>query len=315
MLPVCRGLFASIDVNGGPTKEQLQLLQALISHLWRQPQLLVEQLIPLDALDLAALLPDASSRNSVHQLQMTLELCRHPQTPEQLTRGEAFAEALGVDSAARQVTRDWLHQGVAAAVADVSRCFDQFLALRSELCLVGQLPPVGAPEPLLVEKISSFAQLSEGSLGQALLHYYRLFGFPLPGQEPSPLNHLYVAHDMTHVIAGIGVSDAGEIALSAFQLAMNDNPVNESALLASLMTHEVGITSVNPSLEPTKSCLVPSSACRLLAEELQRGSQCCADFSLVDHWALAPLPLAEVREQFKVKPPLNPNDGHHFLWD
>ena len=313
--PVARGLLGSIEANGGPTEEQRRLLQALISHLWQQPQVHLETLEPLAPEELAALLPDAITRSAVHQLQMTLELCRHPQTPEQLSLGEAYADALGIASAVRQSTRDWLCEGVDAAVADVGRTFNHFLPLRSEPFLAGQLPSPQAPEPQLVAKIQSLDQLPEGSLGQSLLHYYQLFGFPMPGQEASPLNHLDVAHDMTHVIAGIAVTDVGEIALSAFQLAMHDNPVNQSALLASLMTHEVGITSLNPSIEPIKASLDSPGACQLLAEELERGSHCRADFSLVDHWALAPRPLAEVRQQFGVRPPLNPNDGHHVLWD
>ena len=50
----------------------------------------------------------------------------------------------------------------------------------------------------------------------------------------------------------------------------------------------------------------------LLAQELKRGSQCRADFSLVDHFELAPLPLAQVRAEFGVAPPVNPQDGHHW---
>ena len=53
----------------------------------------------------------------------------------------------------------------------------------------------------------------------------------------------------------------------------------------------------------------------LLASELKRGSACSADFSLVDHFALAPLPLSEVRQQFNVGRPLQPSPVDHLFWD
>ena len=152
------------------------------------------------------------------------------------------------------------------------------------------------------------------SLGWALFYYYKHFGFPVPGSELCVLNSLYVAHDMTHVISGISITPAGEIALSAFQLAMGPNQVNESALLASLITHEAGFVSVNPTLRPDAASLDNSSAAHLLSSEMARGSCCNGDFSLVDHFQLAHLPLLKVRKQFNVLPPKNPDDGHHFLW-
>ena len=119
---------------------------------------------------------------------------------------------------------------------------------------------------------------------------------------------------MTHVIAGIAATSAGEIALSAFQLAMDDNPINESALLASLVTHEAGFVSANPTLQPEEASLDSPSAAYLLASELRRGSACSADFSLADHLALAPLPLGEVRRRFNVARPIHPSAVDHLFW-
>jgi hypothetical protein len=212
------------------------------------------------------------------------------------------------------VSRDWLRQGVDQAAADVSRIFTTFLPLRSEPGLADPLASADQPEPELVARIEGFAQLPEASLGRALLVYYERFGFPLPGRDACALNHLYLAHDMTHVIAGIAATSAGEIALSAFQWAMQDNPINESALLASLVTHEAGFVSANPTLAPDHSSLDSPSSAYLLASELKRGSACSADFSLVDHLALAPLPLTEVRRQFKVCRSLQPSPVDHLFW-
>jgi len=312
--PVARGLLGSISCSGGPTPEQQRLLQALLTHLWERPGLRIAALEPLSPEELAVALGDPHARRVAHLLQMALEFCRHPQTDAQLALGQAYAEALGVSSAALEVSRDWLRQGVDQAAADVGRIFNTFLPLRSEPGLMDSLASADEPEPELVARIEGFAQLPEDSLGRALLAYYERFGFPLPGQEACALNHLYLAHDMTHVIAGIAATSAGEIALSAFQLAMDDNPINESALLASLVTHEAGFVSANPTLEPEEASLDSPSAAYLLASELRRGSACSADFSLADHLALAPLPLGEVRRRFNVARPIHPSAVDHLFW-
>ena len=312
--PAVRGVLGCIACSGGPTQEQHRLLQALACHLWQRPDLAVALLVPLDPEPLAAALPDPQHRRVVHLLQMTLVFCRHPQTDAQLCRAQEYAAAFGLSSDGLQVIHDWLHQGVAQAAADVGRMFRASLPRRSEPGLADHAASATEPEPELVARIEAFSALPEGSLGRALLGYYERFGFPMPGREPCPLNHLYLAHDMTHVIAGLAATSAGEIALSAFQLAMNDNPINEGALLASLVTHEAGFVSANPTLRPESCSLDDASAAYLLASELRRGSACSADFSLVDHFALAPQPLSEVRRRFNVTRPLHPSAVDHLFW-
>ncbi|MEB3256778.1 MAG: hypothetical protein VKN83_00515 [Cyanobacteriota bacterium] len=103
-------------------------------------------------------------------------------------------------------------------------------------------------------------------------------------------------------------------ALSAFQLAMQDNPMNESALLASLITHEAAFVSANPTIQPDRACLNTPMAAQMLAQETARSRRCSGDFSLVDHFDLAPMPLDEVRRQFNVEAPADLDDDHHFLW-
>ena len=314
VVDVARGLLGSVTTSEGATQEQLRLIQALLDYLWNRPDLKIDHLNPMNPSAFAQAVSDQSTRRVFHNLQMMLELCRHPQSKEQLHLGEIYSEALGVSSDALQVTRDYLHCGVSKAAEDASRIFNTFLPLRSEPQLANlKLSSVDA-EHDLASRIESFADLPEMSLGWALVYYYKHFGFPVPGKQHCALNSLYVAHDMTHVISGISITPAGEIALSAFQLAMGPNQVNESALLASLITHEAGFVSVNPTIRPDDASLNTSSSAHLLSSEMARGSCCTGDFSLVDHFELAHLPLSKVREQFNVLSPENPDDGHHFLW-
>ncbi|WP_186490066.1 hypothetical protein [Synechococcus sp. BIOS-U3-1] len=311
---VARGLLGSVSTPEGATQEQLRLIQSLLDNLWNRPDLKIHTLGPINSLELAVTVKDQSTRRVFHNLQMMLELCRHPQTKEQLRLGENYSESLGVTSDALQVTRDYLHSGVKKAAEDANRIFNKYLPSRSEPELAGQDLSTIDNLQNLAKRIESFSDLPETSLGWALIFYYKHFGFPVPGSQLCALNSLYVAHDMTHVISGISITPAGEIALSAFQLAMGPNQINESALLASLITHEAGFVSVNPTLHPDDASLDNSSAAHLLSSELARGSCCNGDFSLVDHFQLAHLPLSTVREQFNVLPPINPDDGHHFLW-
>ena len=311
---VARGLLGAVSTSQGPSQEQLRLIQSLLDCLWDRPDLKIHRLSPINSSELALAITDQSTRRVFHNLQMMLELSRHPQSEEQLRLGEVYSESLGVTSDALQVTRDYLHSGVRKAAEDANRIFHKFLPLRSEPELAGlDLSSIDNGHEL-AKRLESFSDLPEMSLGWALVYYYKRFGFPVPGSQLCALNSLYVAHDMTHVISGISITPAGEIALSAFQLAMGPNQVNESALLASLITHEAGFVSVNPTLRPDDASLDNSSAAHLLSSEMARGSCCNGDFSLVDHFQLAHLPLSRVRKQFNVLPPKNPDDGHHFLW-
>ena len=93
-------------------------------------------------------------------------------------------------------------------------------------------------------------------------------------------------------------------------MAVNDNDVNVAALLSSLIVHEVGFGSAGKVAGETSTLAAPGAP-ELLASELARGSHCTADFAVVDHLAIAHVPLAEVRAQFGVQAPADPFDGHH----
>jgi hypothetical protein len=93
---------------------------------------------------------------------------------------------------------------------------------------------------------------------------------------------------------------------------MDNSRINRAALLASLITHEAGFAHAGHLKSGETGLLADPKAALLLGQELQRGSQCRADFSLVDHFELAPMRLADVRAEFGVQPPERPLDGHHW---
>jgi hypothetical protein len=172
-------------------------------------------------------------------------------------------------------------------------------------------PP--APDPALVARLQALHDLPEGTLGWTLVELYRRAGLALPGTEGSALDPLYVAHDFIHVISGIAPTGAGEIALGGFQVAMADTPANAFAFLSPLIVHEAGFAGVD-TIDATAGTLDRPGAADLLATEMARGERTTGDFAFIDHLAIADTPLDEVRAQFGVVRPADPDDGHHIFW-
>jgi hypothetical protein len=312
--PVVGGLMAGIDVGDGPTEQQVKVLTAVVSQVWRRPDLVIHQVPRRGPSELAELLTQEAHRELFHELHLTLEACRHPQTGEQVAAVQEYADGLGVGGEDLAMFRDLVSQGVDAAAADYARFLTANMAERSEPALAAIPIDPEHPEAELAAKLGAFAEYPPDSLGRAYIAFYDHFGLRLPGMDPSAVNHFFVAHDMTHTIAGLSTTVAGEVALSAFQFAMNNTRVNRAALLASLVAHEAGFAHPSHLRRADTSVLADDSAVRLLAQEMARGDRCTGDFSLVDHFELAPMRLADVRAAFGVLAPASAQDGHHFLW-
>lgn len=307
---VVAGLLGAVDVEGGPTDEQLTVLRAVVTHLLRRDDIDLSLVEPLGPDALAAALTDPVTGRRTHELLVTLETCRHPLSAAQVESVERYCDALGVHGPDRQIFRDLVRGGVERAAMDFRRFLDDTLSARVDPPLRDRPAVEDRPESELAATLLAFADLPAGSLGRAFLDFHTRNRLTVPGVEASGMNHFFVGHDMTHTIAGLEPTGPGEIALSAFQMAVDDSPLNVAALLASLVVHEAGFER-SPSVAAESGILADPAAAELLGAELARGAACTSDFSLVDHVALAPLPLAEVRERFGVRPPLDPHDGHH----
>jgi hypothetical protein len=308
--PMVAALLGAIDVDGGPTTEQLAVLGAITVHLWERPDLDPGTIEPLPPATAAAELDGPNEPRTFHEVLVALEACRHPLSAAQVARAEEYGRALAVSGAEAAMFRDLVLSGTERAAADFARFLDTTMPLRFEPTLRDLPVSAEEPESELVDTLLALRDLPTGTLGREFFDFHARNGLPIPGAEGSTLNHFYVAHDMTHVIAGIGTTAAAEVALSAFLMAMDDNDINVAALLASLIVHEVGFGHAGKVTGETHTLAAPGAA-DLLASELARGSNCTADFSIIDHLAIAEVPLAEVRARFGVQPPLDPLDGHH----
>ena len=127
-------------------------------------------------------------------------------------------------------------------------------------------------DALALAALDEVAQaLPEGTLGREYVEFYRRNNLTLPGDDPnSPA--VFVAHDMTHVIAGIDTSAQGEVALGAFQMAMDDNDVNVSAMISSFIIHEAGFGTPTTIAEAQHDVLLRPGAIDLLGQEIARGA-------------------------------------------
>jgi hypothetical protein len=298
--PVTRALWGAIAVNDGPTDEQVAVLRAVVVHLWERPDLELDALEPLGPDDTAILVTDANARRRFKELMVLLELCRHPETREQVARVEAYARALDDMDASMVIARRWIDEGCARATEDFDRFYAEKLPELSEPALRDDYLSIDDEDLELARRLEALHDLDDGTLGHAYIEFYRRNGITVPGADTHTPAH-YVSHDMNHVIAGYEPTGPGEIALGAFTLAMHDNDANWIQFIANLAIHEAGIIR-HGAITPKAGTLARPGATDLMGEALWRGAQCTADFSQADHLTLAAWQLADVREHFGVPP-------------
>jgi hypothetical protein len=310
---VVRGLVGVVDVDGGPSDEQLRVLDAVVVHLFERDDIELEHIVPLGPEETATRLADAAARRRFGELMFTLEACRHPLSRTQVESCERYAAALGSSPEEVHVLRVAIDDGVAHAAADFDRFFSGMVEARSEPRFRARDAEPPHLDPELVAIVNELHRLPEGTLGWCLADFYATHGFAVPGSEITPNTYLYFDHDNIHVISGVAPTGAGEIALGGFQMCMDDNPASTFAFFSPLVLHETGITAID-DIVATGSTLSRPDAAELLGSEMARGSRTTGDFAWIDHLELAPLPLAEIREHFGVERPLRPDDGHHIYW-
>jgi hypothetical protein len=299
--PIARVLLGSIDAGDGGTDEQHSVLQAIVVGFLGRADLDVRALVPIGPDVAGETITDHATRRRVREMMVLLESCRHPLTDEQVSRVETYCFHLGgADDPGLTLARDLVRDGAARALADYQRFSDEIMSDIAEPSLIPDHMGKDDHDPALAEHLRSFHDLPEGTLGHAYVDFYRRNHLTYPGDDPnSPA--VFVAHDMTHVIAGYEPTGPGELALGAFQVSMNDSDAHWIAFLGSIAIHEAGYFNQDAFVGKT-STLARPGAVDTLAEAFARGRQCVGDFSAVDHLAMAARPLADVRADFGVPP-------------
>ncbi len=295
-----RALLGAIDTGDGGTPEQRAVLQAFVAGYWERPDLDLTALEPLDPAATAAAFPEAAQRRRVREFMVLLELCRHPQTTEQVALVDRYVAEMGEDGAGLQLARTLVKEGTERAFADFSRFRDDATLRWAEPSLVDRYLVLDAPDQELVDRLLALHDLPEGTLGWEYVEFYRRQGLQLPGQD-TYIPAFFVAHDMNHVIAGYKTTGQEETALSAMILGLADTDDHWVLLLTSVAAYELGLHAT-AAFVGKQDVFTRDGAASLIADAFRRGAACTGDFSEIDHLSLAHLPLAEVREMFGALP-------------
>jgi ubiquinone biosynthesis protein Coq4 len=281
--------------------EQRAVLRAVGVGFLGRRDLDPESLTPIGPDAAAAAVADAGVRRRVREMMVLLESTRHPLTEDQVSRVEEYAAALGGSDPGLVLEREVVRDGAAHALADYQRFSEDIYAEIAEPSLIaGGGLEKDHPDPELAARLKALRALPHGTLGRAYVAFYERNHLTYPGDDPnSPA--VFVAHDMTHVIAGYEPTGPGELALGAFQISMNDSDAHWIAFLGSIAIREAGWYDA-PGFEGKVATLARPGALDTFAEAFERGQQCTDDFSAVDHLAMVERPLADVRAEFGVPP-------------
>ncbi len=265
------------------------MLQAIVIGFLGRPDLDVETLAPIGPDVAGELITDHGTRRRVREMMVLLESCRHPFTEDQVSLVESYAFHLGgADGPGLTLARELIRDGAARALADYMRFSDEIMADIAEPSLIAEHMGKDDHAPELAARLRSFHDLPEGTLGRAYVEFCDRNNLTLPGDNPlQPA--VFVAHDMTHVITGYEPTGAGELALGAFQISMNDSDAHWIAFLGSIAIHEAGYFNEN-GFVGKESTLMRPGAVDTLAEAFTRGQQCTGDFTAIDHLAMAGRP-------------------------
>ena len=301
---VVAGLLGGIDVDGGASDEQLSVLRSIASHLLGRSDLGLDDVTPAGPEEAAGSLVRPEGRLRFCEILMTLELCRHPQSAQQVTRVEEYVSAMGIDRIEVATTRTALERGADEASKDLERFYGGILPEISEVSLRDNYLRLSEPDHALAERLRSLRHLPEGTLGHAYVEFYRRNNITLPGDDIHFPAH-YVNHDMNHVITGYEPTAPGEIARSAFLWAANDSRRNWLEFLITMSIHETGVLN-HGDIRAKVATLDRGGVPNLFGEGLERGAQCTEDLTQLDHLELATWPLEHVRRRCNVVPLARP---------
>jgi hypothetical protein len=304
--PAARLLASAIDLGDGGTAEQHRVLELVVHNIWHRPDIDVSTVGPMSLDEAEVFRSDAIVHRRLRMFLVLLELCRHPLTAEQVARVDSFAAAIGEDEdAGLELARDLVGKSRAEAAQHFFLAWASSRTQLSEAVLVERFEQIGAVDPELVTMLRKMIELPRGTLGREYVEFYMEYKFQFPGEgvaDPA----FFVAHDMTHIIAGFGPTGPEEVALSAMQLAMNDTDAHWMVLLTSMAAYEVGISSGTVEFTAKDGILARDGVAELVFEGFERGSRCSGDFSTADHLSMVHLPISTIREMYSVPAPVAP---------
>jgi ubiquinone biosynthesis protein Coq4 len=284
------GLLQVASVDGGPTDEQLRIIQGLLRGYFGIDGALDLQPLPAEAI--SAYITDPASRHRMVETLIVLEFARHPASEQLVGAVESYAATLGIDEPMLLVARRAAEQHRELLMDDWRR--------------FGRPTPVqpalrGRPEAETAERLAALRECPPGTLGRAFADFYQRWGLDYPTvAETKGLN--LISHDFSHVLSGYLPNDAiEEVALSAMIVSATDGESHFSALTASMALYEAGLFDAL-DITPTTGVLGRPGSPEVFADAMRRGASCTTDFVALDHLALADEPLEKLRDELGIPP-------------
>jgi hypothetical protein len=316
LVPVCvRGVRSGAAAPDGLTEVQADVIGAVAAQVFHHPVDDPATLEPISPAELASAVTDPAVRHQMVVGMLGLSLMAHPPDPTGPDRIEAYAKALGVDEGLLAATRRYVEGHRRWMLFDFARHSVLRTLAERQVRDRGPIPlleQVGAlkgvsEDATLAERFRGLEAYPPGSWGRVLWEFYDAMGWALPG-EKGAVPQVTSEHDWVHVLSGYPPTPLGEIQVTAFMAANLRDDVAFSILFFALGIYETGAIHVPlaPSHVGTMAS-VPDGGAQF-ADALRRGAACTADSLLMDHWAMAERPLAEVREELHVGPKRLPGE-------
>ncbi len=272
-----------------------------------------EPVAPLTVAQLDATDAPLPVRHQAAHLMVVLELVADPVVPGQADAVERYAHRLGVHQAILEDGRRLARHHVALMYADLQRSswyteqtVEQslegrfFELLRSKLAYTGVVP-----DRAIARRWEGLRDLPAGSWGRGVADFYERHHFPFPG-ELHGIYELGARHDFVHVLTDYDATPEGELDVFAFIAACMPDEKGLVLLAVTLGLFQNGaihrVAGKRVKIARTDTLGDPGAAGRW-GEAFARGQRCPFDvMGGIDHFALAPRSLDEVRERLGVAP-------------
>ncbi|MBU3700779.1 MAG: hypothetical protein FGM58_01860 [Acidimicrobiia bacterium] len=304
--PAARVIRTAIDTGDGGTPEQRRLFQLLATSVWLRNDLDLDSLPIISPIEVAQLFDDEVAAWRLRQMLVLFEVMRHPQTDEQVLLVDGFALALGGDDEGLRLVRGVVRDETTQALEHFRQAWDRGRDRLSEPAVLARFEGIddAIDDPDLARRLRAMRDLSRGTLGREYIEFYLENRFKIPGEgvaHPA----FFLQHDMSHLVAGLGPSAPGEIALTAFQLGMEDNEAHWMQFVAGLAAYELGVFGAADFVSK-EGVLEREGTIELMVESFLRGTRCTSNYNAVSLLDLADRPIAELRQRFGVLPPRDP---------